>query len=94
MDQAVSNKKILITGGTGYIGSYLGKYLSLNGLDVTLGTRNIPNNPPDKKLKYLISEIILDKLKSNFRERFMYVANSNLNMRRIVEDPTQLKLFD
>jgi|TARA_B110000259_G_C14034431_1_gene408554 UDP-glucose 4-epimerase len=56
MDQAVSNKKILITGGTGYIGSYLGKYLSLNGLDVTLGTRNIPNNPPDKKLKYLITD--------------------------------------
>lgn len=38
------NKKVLVTGGTGFVGSYVAKILAEKGADVTVTTSNTKNN--------------------------------------------------
>ncbi len=54
-------KKALVTGGTGYIGSWLVKYLLEDGVDVRITVRNV-----DQRKKYAFLSEIAAKSKADF----------------------------
>ena len=74
----MNNKKILITGGTGFIGFHLAKKcLKLNWSVTSLSTKKPKINRRLSKVKYLISDIsnkkkLLKSIKPNFYD---YVVN-------------------
>ncbi len=70
-------KKILITGGTGFIGYHLAKKCIRMGWDVTSLSKGKPNSIRKlKKVKYLIGDLTKKKDLNILKKKFDYVVNA------------------
>lgn len=70
-------KKILITGGTGFIGYHLAKKCIRMGWDVTSLSKGKPNSIRTlKKVKYLIGDLTKKKDLKILKKKFDYVVNA------------------
>ena len=63
-------KKVLLIGGSGYIGSRLSKYLAENGYEVFVLCRSIPKN---NSWKSLISGFIVGDITKNDQSRILFI---------------------
>jgi dTDP-glucose 4,6-dehydratase len=70
-------KKILILGGTGFIGYHLAKESLRRGFEVTSVSKNQPIKKRYlKKVKYIIADISKkNSIKSSIKKKFQYVVN-------------------
>ena len=70
MGKKLISKKVLITGGSGYVGGFLSKYLYEKGLDITVATSQ-------SKKSHLIKSISIDwKKPINFSSKFDIIIHA------------------
>mgnify|MGYP001305003598 CR=1 FL=1 len=74
----VKQRKILILGGTGFIGYHLAKYASLKNFNVTSVSKSIPQkNRRLKKVNYIFFNIANKKKIKKIKINFDYVINAS-----------------
>ena len=70
MGKKLISKKVLITGGSGYVGGFLSKYLYEKGLDITVATSQ-------SKKSHFIKSISIDcKKPINFSSKFDIIIHA------------------